>query len=434
MAEAPCKGDKGMSEETAQAADSEWRRHWPLVLSAMLGMSFYSLFAYSNQMFIQPLEKEFGWPRRDIAFGYSIFAGVAFIAGPFVGGLIDRVGARRIGVPGLLLCSLAFAALGFTQSDIRTWLGLWLILAIVGVAVKSTVWVAAISSTFGKNRAMALSVMLSGSALAQFGAPVLGRWLIPTLGWRETYVVFGLGWGGLALVLAWFLFHDAQPRANGGTEPGDAKPDLPGLTLQQALLSRSILLIFFVNLLNSLMGSGVTFQLKPILSDTILGESGAALVAATAGITGILGKIGTGWLLDRTDNRLVPAVSFAAGAVAFFLMLDLFGSPAFVITGVLIYGAYTGAGLSVTAFLVSRYAGLRAFGAIYGLLGSMLMLGTALGPPMAAAVYDSFKTYHPLLWALIPICLLAGGLMLLLGPYPDFAGAKDKVPAKPALD
>ena len=410
-----------MSEQPPQTTDSEWRRHWPLVLSAMLGMSFYSLFAYSNQMFIQPLEKDFGWPRRDIAFGYSIYAGVAFLAGPLIGTLIDRVGARRIGLPGLLLSSLAFAALGFTQSDIRTWLGLWLVLAIVGVAVKSTVWTAAISNAFTRNRAMALSIMLSGSALAQLGAPLLGRWLIPAVGWRHTYFIFGLGWGGIALVLAWFLFHDARPAGSVGPKSPTEQGDLPGLTLKQALLSKPMILIFVTNLLNSLMGSGVTFQLKPILSDTVLGESGAALVAATAGITGILGKIGSGWLLDRTESRWVPAISFGIGGLAFFLILDLFHLPTLVLTGVLIYGAYTGAGLSVTAFLVSRYAGLRSFGAVYGLLGSMLMLGTALGPPMAAAVYDSFKTYHPLLWAVIPMCLINGALMLLLGPYPVFA-------------
>lgn len=412
-------------DDTPGVRSGEWARYWPLVLSAMIGMSFYSLFAYSNQMFVQPLEKEFGWPRRDIAFGYSIYATVAFLFGPLVGAMIDRFGARRIALPGLALSSLAFAALGLTTGKVWTWFALWLALAIVGLAVKSTVWTVAISNAFVKNRAMALSVMLSGSALAQMGAPILGRWLIPDYGWRFTYLAFGLGWGGLALVLCLFLFRDANRASKISAEARAAHlASLPGHPFWQAVFSRPMLLIFAANLLNSLMGSGITFQLKPILSDTVLGESGAALVAATAGITGILGKLGTGWLLDRIESKLVPALSFAAGALAFLLMLDLWHWGPAVILGVLIYGAYTGAGLSVTAFLVSRYAGLRSFGAVYGLLGSMLMLGTALGPPIGAAIYDRFHTYHPLLWAVIPICLLDGGLMLLLGKYPDF-GRKD---------
>ncbi len=409
-----------------QTAAEEWRRYWPLVLAAMLGMSFYSLFAYSNQMFIQPLEAEFHWARRDIAFGYSIYAFMAFLFGPLIGTALDRLGARKIGLPGLFLSSLAFASLSFTGSQIWTWFALWFVLATVGLAVKSTVWTVAVSNAFTHGRAMALSVMLSGSALAQFGGPFFGSWLIHNFGWRQTYIAFGLGWGGLALLVGLFLLRDsprAKPAATGGTAP-----ILPGLPFRKAIFSRAMILIFIVNLFNSLFGSGVTFQLKPILSETVLGEGSAAMVAAMAGFAGIVGKLGTGWLLDRTESRWVPALSFGIGAIAYYLLLDTFNSRAAMITGVLIYGMFTGAGLSVTAFLVSRHVGLKSFGAVYGVLGSMLMLGSALGPPLAGAVYDHFHSYHPLLWAVIPVCLIDATLMLFLGSYPVFA-AGDAEPA-----
>lgn len=407
-------------DKQPQAGAGEWARYWPLVASAMIGMSFYSLFAYSNQMFIQPLEAEFHWARRDISLGYTIYAIMAFALGPFLGAAVDRWGARRIAVPGLLLSSLAFAALGLTTGHLSSWFGLWFMLALVGISVKATVWAAAVSAAFTRNRAMALSVMLSGSALAQFGAPVLGKWLIGDYGWRHAYFALGLGWGGLALVLTFFMFHDAGRGRNApaaGTAP--AAP-LPGYTVRQALTSRPLILIFIANLLNALFGSGITFHLKPILSDTALGEGSAAMVAALAGIAGIAGKLGSGWLLDRSESKWIPFWSFAIGALAYGLLLDGLHVKAAVIIGVLIYGAYTGAGLSVTAFLVSRYAGLKAYGAVYGVLSSMLMLGTALGPPLAGAIFDRFHSYHPLLWAVIPICLLDAGLMLLLGKYPEF--------------
>jgi len=259
---------------------------------------------------------------------------------------------------------------------------------------------------------------LSGSALAQFGGPFFGSWLIHNFGWRQTYIVFGLGWGGLALLVGLFLLRDS-PRAKPA-EAGGTVPILPGIPFRKAIVSRAMILIFVVNLFNSLFGSGVTFQLKPILSETVLGEGSAAMVAAMAGFAGIVGKLGTGWLLDRTESRWVPALSFGIGAIAYYLLLDTFDSREAMIIGVLIYGMFTGAGLSVTAFLVSRYVGLRSFGAVYGVLGSMLMLGSALGPPLAGAVYDHYHSYHPLLWAVIPICLIDAMLMLFLGPYPHF--------------
>lgn len=409
-----------------QTAREEWRRYWPLVLSAGIGMSFYSLFAYSNQMFIQPLEQEFGWSRRDISFGYSIYALMAFLFGPLIGVALDRIGARRIALPGLLLSALAFAALSQTGSQLWTWFSLWFVLATVGLAVKSTVWTVAVSNAFTHGRALAISVMLSGTALAQFGAPLLGKWLIDGYGWRQTYMAFGLVWGGFAFVMALIMFRDApRPAAQPGNKSND-NAALPGLPFWQAVTSRPMIIIFVVNLFNALFGSGVTFQLKPILSETVLGEGSAALVAATAGFAGIAGKLITGWLLDRNDSRLVPVCTFALGGLAYFLLLDPFSSVTAMVIGVLLYGAYTGAGLSITAFLVSRYVGLRSFGAVYGVLGSMLMLGTALGPPLAGAIHDSFNSYHPLLWAVIPVCLFDAMLLLFLGKYPDFRPAEDQ--------
>jgi MFS family permease len=415
--------------DAAQAGRAEWTQHWPMVLAAMLGMSFYSLFAYSSQMFIQPLEAEFGWPRAQIAMGYTIFALTAFFAGPFVGAAIDRFGPRRIGLPGLALTTLAFAALGFAGPQVWTWFALWLVLAVFGVAVKTTVWTVAVSNAFSISRGLALSVMLSGSALAQFAGPLAANSLIEHHGWRFAYHALGLAWGGTALIVALFCFRDVRiGRTVRQGEPA-SDPVLPGFTFRAAIRTRAIRLIFAANLLISLLGSGVTFHLKPILSETGLSSDMAATTAAMAGLSGIAGKLLTGWLLDRIGGNLVPVLSFACGALAYFLLLDTFHAPTAVLAGVLVLGFNSGAALGVTAYLVSRYAGLRAFGSVYGALGSMLMIGSALGPVVAGYVHDVAHSYDPLLIAVIPVSLIAAALLLGLGAYPAF----DTPPQQPGI-
>jgi MFS family permease len=413
--------------DAAQVGRAEWKQHWPMVLSAMVGMSFYSLFAYSNQMFIQPLEAEFGWPRAQISMGYTIFALTAFLAGPFVGAAIDRFGPRSIGVPGLALTTLAFAGLGFAGPSVWTWFALWLVLALFGVAVKSTVWTVAVSNGFTVSRGLALSVMLSGSALAQFFGPLSANWLIENYGWRIAYHVMGLVWGGLALLLVALFFRDAQPGSRAAARQAGAAPapTLPGFTFREAVRTRAIRLIFAANLLTSLLGSGVTFHLKPILNETGLTSDMAALTSALAGLSGIVGKLLTGWLLDRVEGNIVPVASFASGALAYFLLLNTFDAHWAVLVGVLVLGFNAGAGLGVTAYLVSRYAGLRAFGSVYGALGSMLMIGTALGPVVAGYIHDIAHSYDPLLITVIPVSLVAAALLLGLGAYPVFKAATD---------
>ena len=410
-------------DEAPQTAAQEWRAYWPMVLSGMIGMSFYSMFAYSQQMFIEPLEQEFHWKRAEISFGYTIFALTAFLCGPLIGAAIDRWGARRVGVPGLLLSGLAFAALGLTGSSLVQWYGLWLVLAIVGLGVKSTVWSAAASNSFSVSRGMALAIILCGSAIAQSLAPLIGNWLIPEYGWRNAYFLIGGCWGGIALIVTALFFHDAGSKKAAPAANAGPAPVLPGLTFREAIRSVLIWRIFVANVISSLVGAGASFHLKPIIVSAGVTSSTAAEIAALAGISGIAGKLLTGWLLDRIQGDLVPVLSFGLSALGYFFLLNTFGSVPAMALGVLIIGYTSGAGLALTAFLISRYAGLRAFGAVYGALGSMLMLGSAIGPVAAGFIFDHFHSYTVLLLVAIPGAIIGALLLFGLGRYPDFEPA-----------
>lgn len=409
-----------MTQQHSSAAQ-EWKAYWPMVLSGMVGMSFYSVFAYSQQMFIEPIEAEFGWSRAEISLGYTILALMAFFCGPLIGMAIDRWGTRRVALPGMVLSAAAFAALGLTGKSLLQWYGLWFVLAVFALTIKSTVWSAAASNSFRISRGMALALILSGSAIAQTLAPLAGNWLIPAYGWRNAYFAIGGGWGGLAAVLIALFFFDAGAnKARRSAEPVQAAAALPGLTFGEAMRSVVIWRIFIANGLTALVGSGASFHLKPIIVSTGLSSSTSAQIAALAGISGIAGKLLTGWLLDRIEGSLVPVASMAIAALGYFLLMNTFSLVPAVALGVLIIGYTSGAGLAITAYLISRYAGLRAFGAVYGALGSMLMFGSAIGPTVAGFIYDTFGSYRVLLLIAIPGALIGAAMFFRLGAYPDF--------------
>jgi MFS family permease len=418
-----------MTEGDATAS-SEWRKHWTLVLAGMMGMSFYSVVTYSLGTFIEPLEKEFGWSRAEISGGLTIFTMTAMVGGPFIGALIDRFGTRRVAVPGLLLHAAAFAAFSLANGSIIGWLVLWGVLAAVALSTKSLIWSAAVSSTFSVSRSMALAVMLSGTALGQTLAPLTSHWLIDNYGWRQAYVGLGFGWGGLALLLVVLFFVDArehQKRAGGA--PGSAAM-LGGLTVSEAIRDSRVLRIAVANLFVSLVGSGVSVHLVPILSATGIPRTSAVELAALAGIGGIVGKLLVGWLLDRVPGSLIPFVSFALPALGYFLLIDTFDSVPALMVGVVVIGFSGGAGLQATTYLISRYAGMRNFGKIFGTVGSMLMLGSSIGPLLAGTIYDVTGSYAPLLTGAVPVVLLCSLLFVGLGPFPKFALEPALVEAK----
>ncbi|MFN3472614.1 MAG: MFS transporter [Blastomonas sp.] len=408
----------------AQSARGEWRRHWPLVIASMFGMSVYTVVSYSLGTFIEPLETEFGWSRAQISSGLTIFTLTAVIGAPLMGAAIDRFGTRRIAVGGLFLYALALSSFSLANGSYAQWLLLWTIFALLALSIKSVVWSAAVSSVFVNGRGMAIAVVLSGTAISQTLAPYSAAVLIDNFGWRMAYVLIGLGWGGFTLGLVLAFFFDARELGKAAASAGPKAPAAArpgGLTLREALHDQRILRIAAAEVFFSAIASGVMIHMVPILSDAGVDRSRAVEIAALAGIAGITGKLLAGWLLDKVQGSVVPFTSFAVQALGYFLLLNLFGSLPLLMLGVGVVGFTVGASLQVTTYLISRYAGLRNFGKIFGGITSMMMVGASIGPLLAGYIFDTQGSYTPLLTGAIPVALACSMLFLWLGPYPDYA-------------
>jgi MFS family permease len=88
--------------------------------------------------------------------------------------------------------------------------------------------------------------------------------------------------------------------------------------------------------------------------------------------------------------------------------------------GVLLAGYASGAAINITTYLTTRYVGLAHFGKNYGVISSAMRLGAGLGPFIAGAIADRTGSYADYLMLGIACAIVAGLLVLGLGPYPDF--------------
>ena len=412
--------------QTERTALQEWKAHWPLVIAGMIGFSFYSMVTYSLGTFMEPLERAFGWSRAQVSIGLTIFGLSAALAGPPMGALIDRFGSRRMALLGLILSGATFACLSLATGSITQWIVLWIVFSLCSVMIKSTVWSAGTSSVFTASRGLALAAVLTGSALGQVFAPLVANALIESQGWRAAYVWIGLGWAGLGAVLVALLFYDAHALGQRKTNAAGEVTRLPGLTIGEACRNSRVIRIAVANLLMSFVGAGITVHLVPLIAQTGVARTQAAEIAAFAGVGGIVGKFLSGWLLDRVQGSLVPFSSFAIGALGYFLLLDLFDTPLALLLGTLCLGYASGAGLQVSTYLITRYAGLRNFGVIFGTIASSMMLGSSFGPLIAGAIHDATGSYAALLWTAMPVMLVCSLMFVGLGPYPVFARPEEE--------
>lgn len=417
-------------DDTPDSVKQEWRAGWTLVLAASLGFSFFSVMLVSTGLFMEPLGEEFGWSRTLLSSGPSIATIVTAVLGPFLGMLVDRYGARRVALPGLVLTILSIVAFSTLDGSPSQWVVLWVLFGLVAVSIKSTVWTTAVVGVFQKSRGLALGLTLSGTAVAQSAVPPLGNFLITEYGWRAGFVWLGLGWGGITLAACLLFLFDQRDRAArqrkadalAGRESAGKEPEraLPGLSIPEAWRDSAIWRLAISNFIVMMLTMGLSIHLFPILTEAGVDRTRAAWLVGLAGIAGIVGKLVTGVLLDRFRPNWIGGVTLGVAALAFFLLLDGIRSPTLILVALLINGYAAGTKTHITGFLTAGYAGMKNFGAIYGVMSSLMALAAGIGPMLAGLVYDNFGDYRLFLIAGTVGCAL-GGLMIVTMPrYPDW--------------
>lgn len=403
-------------------AVAEWRNFWPLPIAAALGYSTSVLHVYSIGPYIGPLQQEFGWSRAQISAGITIASfGSAIFCVP-IGMLVDRLGPRRIGMVGVLLMCSAFALLSTATGRLANWLVLWGILAIGNLCVQTTVWTSAVASRFAASRGLAFALTLSGASLSATVFPVLATWLIGAHGWRAAFAAMGGIWAALVFPMLLLFFRGAQDQGRGKRAgiPGAAR-ELAGIGISEGLRSPVLYKLLMAGGLFAFTLIGILVHFVPILKDNGATPLAAAGTASLIGIFSIVGRLGTGLLLDRFAGHLVGAVAFLLPMIACLLLFLDGARPSAQAAAAAFVGLTVGSEVDVIAYLAAKHFGLKNFGSLYGALVMALTLGTAFGPLAAGAVFDHYHSYVPFL--LLTAVMMAASSMALvsLGPPPPEA-------------
>jgi MFS family permease len=417
--------------QAALTAAQEWRRGWTMVLAAFVGFSFFSVMVAATGVFMQPLIDEFGWNRAQASSGVSIAGIITAVGSPFFGILIDKWGTRRLALPGLVLMALLTAAFSLNTGSFGLWIGMWLVYGLVSLSIKSTVWSTTVAAGFEKGRGLALGVMLCGSAFAQMVTPPLANWLIGEFGWRLAFVWIGFGWGAIGLLFCVPFLHDLHLRTDrSGTGGPMKRPDFPGLSVAQAWRDRALWQIGISTFLMMTLTIGLLIHQFPIMVEAGVTRTTAAWLTSLFGVGGVVGKLVTGYLMDRFSPNWIGGVTLASAALAFLFLMEPFytsttleigGAPALLVVAMAVNGYASGTKLQVTGYLTTRFAGLRNFGKIFGMMAAVIAAGSSLGPVLAGWIYDTVGDYEAFLIAGVAGSIISGVLLVTLPRYPAFA-------------
>lgn len=354
---------------------------------------------------------------------------------PFLGWLVDHFGARRVILPATLLFGLGALSLYFLSARLWHFYAIFLFTEVVGSGTTPVPYAKVISQWFDRQRGLVLGVATVGSAAGALVMPSLAQALITSVGWRYTYVFLGLLALGITLPVVG-LFLKETPQMIGLWPDGEAratvaaakKPGQPGLSSREACHTATFRLLVSAAFLVSTSFAGCLIHLVPLLTDRGLSIQNAAVTTSVGFGGALLGRAGTGYLLDRFFAPYLAVYFFCGSALGIVLLWSgVVGGLAFV--AAVLVGLGQGAEFDILPYAISRYFGLRAFGEIYGYTFASVTLGAAVGPLVMGVSFDATGSYGLALLSFAVATFTAAGLMIGLGPYRVWEPAAEPVVA-----
>jgi hypothetical protein len=162
---------------------------------------------------------------------------------------------------------------------------------------------------------------------------------------------------------------------------------------------------------------GAQLNLVPMLTSRGVSAQVAAHIQAIMLLTLIVGRVSSGFLLDRFFAPRVSQV-FLLAPIAGIAALALGASGWLALVSAMAIGLAVGGESDVIAYLVRRYFGMREYGRIYGTFFSFFGAGASLGPFATSwGVAHSSGGYGTVLWYHVTVLIVTALLLSAFQPY-----------------
>jgi predicted MFS family arabinose efflux permease len=230
------------------------------------------------------------------------------------------------------------------------------------------------------------------------------------------YALLGGGCGCLTLLAALTvrLPREADaPRARAVAPSEDSTtPAAPSVTLRAALadprqwyLNASWLLLGGVALM-------ISVHVVPFARDQGISLAGASLTLTAYGLGSVGGRLAAGAVSDRLGTFVTIRVGYLVQIAALVTLLWVPSRDA-VLTSLVVFGIGFAAADTIVTKVIPDVFGVRAIGAIMGILALGWRAGAALGPAAAGFLYDATSSYT-VPFAAAPVAVLTSwGLFAL---------------------
>ncbi|MFT3790949.1 MAG: MFS transporter [Rudaea sp.] len=369
-----------------------------------------------------PLSAELGWTQPQV-FQAPVWATVTTVViAPSLGRLIDRIGARRVIIASFIIQAIILASFYWIDRAPLPFYLRYTALAALATGNTGLAFTKVIGDWFDRRRGTALGVTLAGVGVGGVAWTLAAQHLFDLVGWRLTFpllAVFLL----LVVTPVMALAIRNRPADMGLHVDGDATAQRDaesrhGPSLREAGRAHPYWMLLAVAFLVGFGIQALMLHLVPLLKESGYSPQVAANAQASLWMALVLGRLSTGWLMDRFPAPRIAALFLCFPLVAIFLLSTSTGGAGGFVAAMLI-GLASGAEVDVIAFLTTRYFGLRHYGAIYSTFFSAFVIGSGTGPLVASQLHEQAGGhYTQALYAMGAVLLAAAVMFLFLKRTP----------------
>ena len=407
---------------------------WVIVIVGFLA-HIASAFSISSTLsvFLKPLSADLGISRGTFSLIRSGEILIGAAAAPVVGTLMDRFGGRWLMAAGGLVSGAGFICLGQARDFIQFMLVRWLLISPGDSLMGSMVINVSIACWFVRMRGRALAIAGMGHGLAKVCMPVMAATLMIYVGWRGSWVVFGV-FALLLVVVPAVLFMRRSPEEMGLLPDGGlvevreavARPqkrryakrtgaDNVEWSRREALRTPVFWLIASTFGVAQIGVTGLNLHVFSYVTDlghpTLVAASVMSIIAVMQFSTPIV----WGMLADRMDNGILNMAKCALQGAGLLLALSLPGmAPLYA--GFFIYGIGMGGTAILAETIWADFFGRISLGKIRGMGSLVTSLFSASGPPFFGLLFDYTQSYYLSFSIFIGMLFTSAVLSLCLRP------------------
>lgn len=367
--------------------------------------------------------------RTQLSLAYMFGTILSSLLLPYAGSVIDRVGTRVMVVASALGLSASLYLFSWaghiprlvteTAMTIALISGCFFLIRFFGQGCLTIVSRITIAKWFDHRRGLATGIANILAAYAFNASPALLNALVRDFGWEHAYLLLAAVVGVGMTVIGWVFYRDNPEQCalvmDGRDDPAWVKriaarvPVLKKQFTRGEALRTAAFWIYTASIgWHSFFVTAVSFHLTSIGAEVGLSRAQSYATFPVIGLISMAAAILAGWISDHIRLRWLLQIAIATQALGTIGLFDIStgaGKTLFV-TG---YGISMGLfGLLVT-IVWPRYFGRAHLGAVSGMVSSILVFSSALGPVLFIAIHDATGSFRSVTIASV----LVSGLLFL---------------------